>query len=392
MLPEADRPEVRYLRDLEMARLLERLRERGAAVTLVLDCCHSGGATRGTVRDGVRGARVRGVLAPGESDAERRAAPAGELAATWRRLEGARRFRDFRPGGLWAGRDHVFLAACRSTERALEYPFGGGRSRGVLSYFLLEALRDEPIDALSYRRLYERLLERIHGRFPEQTPWLDGVADRLFLGLARAPAEPSRPGPPGPPGLLRLEAFDPASDPRASFACVLALENRDPGSRLRGALQLAVGRLPRDASPNGPLFGIPLDGIDELRTGEWAVLGLRNRSSAELCLALFDLRPDGSVARILPPSGSGPFLHLEAWSEERVALEASLPAGLEHGRDTLKAFATREPTDFRGLELGPLGGPEAALPQRAATALAADATAAWPDWTSASVEVRVRAR
>ncbi len=389
VLPAADGAEPRYLRDLEIARLLDRLAARGAAVTLVLDCCHSGGATRGAPVVAPPGGRVRGVVAP---PAARDAAPAEALAATWRRLQGARRWRDLRPGGTWAGRDHVFLAACRSTERAIEYAFDGGRPRGALTHFLLATLAEGGA-GLSYRRLYERLLPRLHGWFPEQTPLLDGAAERLVLGLS---ALPSGRAPAASPELVRLAAFDRAADHRERYRTALALANRDPASRLRGALRLALGRLPPAVSPTGPLFGVPLDGVGELRAGDWAVLGLRNLTSAELCLALFDLRPDWSIAQILPASDSGPFLHLEPGGEERVALKTSLPPGLSAGGDTLKAFATAEPADFRGLELDPLetwsavGPPPAQAPPEALHA--PPGSAAWPDWTSASVEVRIRAR
>lgn len=36
--------QVGYLRDVEMAYLLSKITDRGATVTVVLDCCHSGGA------------------------------------------------------------------------------------------------------------------------------------------------------------------------------------------------------------------------------------------------------------------------------------------------------------------------------------------------------------
>lgn len=46
-----------HLRDVEIAFLLKQIADKGATVTFVLDCCHSGGATRGHDEDidGVRG-------------------------------------------------------------------------------------------------------------------------------------------------------------------------------------------------------------------------------------------------------------------------------------------------------------------------------------------------
>ena len=40
-------PGGRYLRDVEIATLLKRMTDKGLIVTLILDSCHSGGATRG---------------------------------------------------------------------------------------------------------------------------------------------------------------------------------------------------------------------------------------------------------------------------------------------------------------------------------------------------------
>ena len=53
-------PKAQYLRDHELARLLKDMVEKGLNVTIVLDSCHSGGATRG-VRSAVADVAVRGV-------------------------------------------------------------------------------------------------------------------------------------------------------------------------------------------------------------------------------------------------------------------------------------------------------------------------------------------
>ena len=48
--------EARYLRDIEIAHLLKKMVDKGLVVTMILDSCHSGGATRGNV-----GAATRGI-------------------------------------------------------------------------------------------------------------------------------------------------------------------------------------------------------------------------------------------------------------------------------------------------------------------------------------------
>ena len=47
-------PHGQYVRDLEIAEILQNFESKGLVVTLVLDCCHSGGATRGE-EVGIRG-------------------------------------------------------------------------------------------------------------------------------------------------------------------------------------------------------------------------------------------------------------------------------------------------------------------------------------------------
>jgi Caspase domain len=52
---------ARYVRDVELAKLIRDMVAKGLRVTMVLDCCHSGGATRGT------DSAVRGVAFIGKS-------------------------------------------------------------------------------------------------------------------------------------------------------------------------------------------------------------------------------------------------------------------------------------------------------------------------------------
>jgi len=40
----------RCLRDVELAYLIQEMNEKGLATAVVLDCCHSGGATRGQAK------------------------------------------------------------------------------------------------------------------------------------------------------------------------------------------------------------------------------------------------------------------------------------------------------------------------------------------------------
>ena len=77
-------PNSQYLRDIEMHTLIQNLVDKGVVLTVVFDCCHSGGATR-ALTQGTNGARARGI---GKVDTTVRplqplVAPLDDLAAAW---------------------------------------------------------------------------------------------------------------------------------------------------------------------------------------------------------------------------------------------------------------------------------------------------------------------
>jgi hypothetical protein len=178
-----------FLRDLELHALLRRLSDRGLRVTLVLDCCHSGGVTRGRERSRVRG--LGRLPIPPEPPG-----PMGE----WRELAAGLRepatdprrpaFRGVEGVAGWFPQPEgcLLLAACLPGELAREYPFEDGRWSGALTHFLLEAVRDLGGRA-SYRRLHTLLLGRIRSLWKQQTPVVEGDWDVAFLGRERWPAE-----------------------------------------------------------------------------------------------------------------------------------------------------------------------------------------------------------
>jgi hypothetical protein len=121
--------ETQYLRDIEL--------DKGLIVTVMLDSCHSGGATRGA-----GGAVVRGINVDDTTPrpTESLVASDEELIETWRSLsEGATR--DFKVGSGWLlePQGYVLLAACRASESAMEYPFDGEERNGALTYWLLDS-------------------------------------------------------------------------------------------------------------------------------------------------------------------------------------------------------------------------------------------------------------
>jgi len=170
--------EGQYLRDLDLATLLKELVHKKLTVTVVLDCCHSGGATRGDVE--IRGGE--GIddkpLQPGQE----LVAPIETLAETWRALT-EQTTRGLKPSGLRAARDYVLLAACRLNEYAYEYAFNRETKErnGALTYWLLDTLRQQN-PGQTYQDLFERINAKIHSQFPQQTPISMGEMNRIIFG------------------------------------------------------------------------------------------------------------------------------------------------------------------------------------------------------------------
>lgn len=179
---------ARYLRDLELAHLLQTMTEKGLLVTVLLDCCHSGGMTRGD-------AVARGVC---EVDGSERltdtlvAANTDALLATWRQLTGVadetRAATPITAGGLPASNDWVVLTACRPQELAYEYAFDGQNKNGALTYWLLDSLQSGGAD-LSYKHLHQSVLARIQAQFNRQRPQLYGDGARAVFGRNQVKAQ-----------------------------------------------------------------------------------------------------------------------------------------------------------------------------------------------------------
>lgn len=182
----------RYLRDLDLAYYLDQLtRNNQATVTIVLDSCHSGGATRG-INIATRCATgAREGTDPTLDTAERPTdgvAPDDELFAAWTRLAATGSGRRAAIATTWLpeARDYVLLAACRDVETALEVRSQGGQSTGVLTAAFLEALEGLSKDQ-TWKALYEGVLASVHGKYPSQTPQLLGQEERQVLGAELRP-------------------------------------------------------------------------------------------------------------------------------------------------------------------------------------------------------------
>ena len=171
--------EAQYVRDVEIAHLLKAMVDKNLIVTVVFDCCHSGGATRGR-----GGARTRGIGIVDTRDLPTKSLVASEeeLARTWETLSGGKT-RSLKPASGWLmePQGYVLLAACRAQELAMEYPFDGEESNGALTYWLLDSLKQIG-PGLTYKLLHDRIVAKIHSQFETQTPQLQGEGNRLVFG------------------------------------------------------------------------------------------------------------------------------------------------------------------------------------------------------------------
>jgi len=176
--------EERYLRDVEVAMLVQEMLDKGLFVTVVLDCCHAGG-----IRRGLRQAVPRGLSVP-----DKRQRPTTSLVGTREELARFLRPREIRrydpsaprhgllEGWLVEPKGYVLLAACRARETAFEYPISEAETQGVLTYRLLQALRESSPDA-AWQEIYDVVFSRVHAQFQKQAPMLFGEKRRTFLGV-----------------------------------------------------------------------------------------------------------------------------------------------------------------------------------------------------------------
>jgi hypothetical protein len=185
---------TRYLRDVELAHLLKEMVDRGLLVTLVLDSCHAGGATRLVELVDGRLAVPRGLFVIDYSTrrTDSLVGSPEELQASW---PGAKvnlshpRHALASTEWLPEPRGYVLIAACSPEQAAFEYPFEEAVSSGVLTHWLLDGLRQLG-PSLTYQRLYDSIQARVTSQF-KQTPVLVGEKDRVVFSEAARDVRPS---------------------------------------------------------------------------------------------------------------------------------------------------------------------------------------------------------
>ncbi|MEU8261538.1 caspase family protein [Micromonospora sp. NPDC048999] len=149
--------EVPDLYDKELSLLLGEVAATGCHLAVVLDSCHSFSATRNLVRF----------------------APALETAPLIEAL-----LPELRRAATRPPTEHVVLAACQSSETAIE-TWAEGRPHGLFSWSLLTALRRLGPSA-TYRELLTAARCEVERQAFQQIPQLEpvtpGIADQPFLG------------------------------------------------------------------------------------------------------------------------------------------------------------------------------------------------------------------
>lgn len=175
---------VEYLRDIELAYLLKRIADKNAVVTLVLDCCHSGGAVRGGGRSNIRGVQI-----PPDKLVDRELiASEDTLRAAWVRssggnVRGALTIRHW----MTSSKGIEFLAACRSNQKAQE-DYDDDGCRGLLSASLEAVLNSnkERVGNLSFGEVYNLVEQTVADKHDEndgpQNVVFGGRHNRCFFG------------------------------------------------------------------------------------------------------------------------------------------------------------------------------------------------------------------
>ena len=181
--PDRSNPDhVLDISDDEISLLLDKLAERTQNINLFFDSCHSGTVTR-DLQD------AEGEDAQGQA---RWLPPATCEAPTQTGLPVGRGTRSMGPSGWMPLSDgYVAISACHASERARERNFFSYTSQkrkrhGVLTYFLLKALRDVGPET-TYYDVWDEVRIRVNEWSRWQNPQIEGAFERRVFGGAALP-------------------------------------------------------------------------------------------------------------------------------------------------------------------------------------------------------------
>jgi hypothetical protein len=177
----------RYLRDVEIAVLFDRMVKKMLYVTAVFDSCHSGGATKNGAEEMV--ARGIGLLDVTQLPSDTSDLPQEEINSA-SATEALRPSQD--QESFWLEpQGYVLIAACLPTQTAWETGLGHS-VHGLLTYWLVDCLkiaaREGTLSKLTHDMLHRSVLAKIRDwgkrRNPvvDQMPVLLGGSRRIFFG------------------------------------------------------------------------------------------------------------------------------------------------------------------------------------------------------------------
>lgn len=171
---QQDSEQSRYVRDIEIASWLQEFVSKGLRVTVVLDSCYAGSSNR-TYESAVRGTgAVDYSLLSTDSiptSTSRIPFPTSNTSRTGK----------VKKNWLLEASGYTFLAASTAFQKAYERRFAD-KKHGVLTYYLVDALRCEPT-SIRPSLLLGRILAKIQSHYSDQTPIIDGEDSEAFFGL-----------------------------------------------------------------------------------------------------------------------------------------------------------------------------------------------------------------
>lgn len=173
------------IKDFELGALLDELGKDTDNVTVILDSCHSGSATRAAaaaVRVGVR--RCPPDL---REQPDRRPGGTAVTRGGTRGLAGPSDWLDS------AGAGYVLLAGCRDRQESSEMETESG-VHGAFTHHLIRALSDTGLAGggvpLTYAELHERVRHDVSHLFRDQVPQCEGACERHVFGGAAPERDP----------------------------------------------------------------------------------------------------------------------------------------------------------------------------------------------------------
>jgi hypothetical protein len=168
---------VRYMRGIELAAHLDRMVQKGLKVTVVLDCCHAGGLSRG------RTISVRGMPWDGEVASAHPPQYPTEPMSPLILAESANRDASTTQHWLIKPRGYTLVAACGANELAAECCAKNGQAHGALTYFLYRILFRASTRnvCIALGDIYKQVCAELHVALPQQHPLLLGNPTSVFL-------------------------------------------------------------------------------------------------------------------------------------------------------------------------------------------------------------------